>query len=130
MNDKLASSLTIASTAVAAIALAAASLGTGNAYADDITIDPTPFVSSRTRAEVQAEIMGQAEVLRGESGEWAMQQGGATQPSTYTSAQAKAEYIAARREVNALNSEDSGSSYFASLPRRVHAPVILAGSDD
>jgi hypothetical protein len=130
MNDKLASSLTIVSTAAAALALAAASMGSGNAYADDITIDPTPFVSTRTRAEVQAEIMGQAEVLRGESGEWAMQQNVAAQPSTYTSAQAKAEYIAARREVNALNAEDSGSSYFASLPRREHDRVIMAGSHD
>ncbi len=130
MNDKLASSLTIVSTAAVALALAAASLASGNAYADDITIDPTPFVSTRTRAEVRAEIMGQAEVLRGESGEWAMQQNVATQPSTLTSAQAKAEYIAARREVNALNAEDSGSSYFASLPRRERNRVIMAGSDD
>lgn len=130
MNDKLASSLTIASTAVAAFALAAASLGSGNAYADDITIDPTPFVSSRTRAEVQAEIMGQAEVLRGESAEWAMQQNAVAEPSNYTSGQAKAEYIAARREVNALNGEDSGSAYLASLPRPMQDRVILAGSED
>ncbi len=130
MNDKLASSLTIVSTAVAAFALAAASLGSGNAYADDITIDPTPFVSSRTRAEVRAEIMGQAEVLRGESAEWAMQQNAVVGPSTLTSGQAKAEYIAARREVNALNGEDSGSAYLASLPRPMQDRVILAGSED
>ncbi len=130
MNDKLAYSLTIASTAAAALALATASLGSANAYADDITIDPTPFVSTRTRAEVQAELMGQAEVLRGESSEWAMQQNAAGQHSSYTSAQAKADYIAARREVNALNAEDSGSSYFTSLQRRARDRMILAGSND
>jgi hypothetical protein len=38
-----------------------------------------------------------------------------------------AEYLSARREVSALNAEDSGSSYFASLPRRrVHDSINTA----
>ena len=36
-----------------AIAILAAAAATGNAFADDITIDTTPFVSSRSRTEVQ-----------------------------------------------------------------------------
>jgi hypothetical protein len=105
---------------MAAAVLAVAAIASGNAYADDITIDNTPFVSSRTRDEVRAEVMGQSDVLRNASSEWAMQLNQAAQPrSAYTQEQAKAEYIAARHEVNALNAEDSGSSYFAALPRSV-----------
>jgi hypothetical protein len=127
MNRNFASSLTITSTAAAALVLAA--LASGNAYADDITIDTTPFVSSRTRAEVQAEVIGQSESLRLANSEWSMQSNHAALPqSSYTRAQAKADFIAARREVNALNAEDSGSSYLASV-RRVNDRVIMAGSD-
>ena len=127
MNRILASTLAITSTAAAALCVAA--IASGNAYADDITVDNTPFVSSRTRAEVQAEVMGQSELLRTASGEWATQLTQAPQPqSAYTRAQAKAEYIASRSEVNALTAEDSGSSYFARLPRGMSTSVILAGS--
>jgi hypothetical protein len=125
MNRYLASTLTIATTAAAAVALAA--IASGNAYADDITIDNTPFVSSRTRAEVQAEVMGQSEALRMASSEWSTQLNQAPQSrSEFTRAQATAEYLAARRQVNALNAEDSGSSYFATLPRRMNDGVIMA----
>ena len=127
MNRKLATTLTIASTAAAAFAFAA--ITSGNAYADDITIDPNPFVSTRTRAEVQAEVMGQAEALRMASSEWSMQLGAPVSPhSTLTRVQAKQEYIATRHEVNALNAEDSGSSYLASLPRR-SSGLVVAGSE-
>jgi hypothetical protein len=127
MNRNLATVLTFVSTGAAALALAA--IASGNAYADDITIDPTPFVSTRTRAEVQAELMGQGEALRMASSEWSTQMNTATLPqSTVTRAQVKAEYIASRREVNALNAEDSGSSYLASLPRR-GGGLIMAGSE-
>jgi hypothetical protein len=127
MNRNFASTLALTTTAAAAFALAA--LASGNAYADDITIDNTPFVSSRTRAEVQAEVMGQGEVLRMANSEWSTQSNHASLPhSDFSREQAKAEYIASRREVNALNAEDSGSSYFASLPRRVHGNIV-AGTD-
>ena len=53
------------------------------------------------------------------SSEWSTQMNEPRQMlSDLTRAQVTAEYIAARREVSALNAEDSGSSYFASLPRR------------
>jgi hypothetical protein len=51
MNRNLASTLSIVSTAAAAFAFAA--IASGNACADDITIDNTPFQSTRTRTEVQ-----------------------------------------------------------------------------
>jgi hypothetical protein len=127
MNRNLATTLTLVSTGAAALALAA--IASGNAYADDITIDPTLFVSSRTRAEVQAEVMGQGEALRIAGSEWSTQMNAAMLPqSTLTRAQVRQEYIATRGEVNALNAEDSGSSYLASLPRR-GGGFIMAGSD-
>lgn len=126
MNRNLASILTITTTTAAAV-LAVAAMTSGTAYADDITVDNTPFVSTKTRAEVQAEVMGQAEALRLASSEWSMNQ--AAQPrSAHTSAQAKADYIASRSEVHALTAEDSGSSYLARLPRHMSTGVILAGS--
>jgi hypothetical protein len=78
---------------------------------------------------VQAEVMGQGEALRMANSEWTMQLNTAGLPqSTLTRAQVQQEYIASRREVDALNAEDSGSSYLASLPRRGGA-LIMAGSD-
>lgn len=127
MNRNFATALTFVSTGAAALALAA--IASGTAYADDITIDSTPFVSSRTRAEVRAEVMGQGEALRMASSEWSTQQNTADLPqSTVTRAQVTQEYIATRHEVNALNAEDSGSSYLASLPRR-GGGLIMAGSE-
>jgi hypothetical protein len=129
MNRNLASTLTIVSTAAAAFALAA--MASGNAYADDITVDNTPFVSTRTRAEVQAEVMGRAEQLRMANSEWSTQQHQRSESSGLTRAQVTAAYIASRLEANALNSEDSGSAYLAALPRRTNGVngVIMAGSE-
>jgi hypothetical protein len=124
MNRKLASALSI--TITAAAGLAAAAIASGNAYADDITIDTTPFISTRTRAEVRAEAMGQS--LTSAASEWAMQFNYApASQSTYTRAQATAEYIAARNEVHSRNAEDSGSSYFATLRRAMDPAIITAG---
>jgi hypothetical protein len=121
MNRNLASALSI--TITVAAGLAAAAMASGNAYADDITIDTTPFISTKTRAEVRAEAMGQS--LTSAASEWAMQLNHAPQSqSAYTREQATAEYIAARNEVHSRNAEDSGSSYFATL-RRVMGPTIV-----
>ena len=123
MDRNLASTLTITATAAAAFALAA--LASSNAYADDITVDNTPFVSSKTRAEVQAEVIGQDMTIA--SSEWAGQMNEPRRTMSYlTRAQSTAEFLSARREVSALNAEDSGSSYFATLPRRVDGSVIMA----
>ena len=128
MNHILASAQSITTTAAAVLAVAA--MASGPAYADDITVDNTPFVSSRIRAEVQAEVMGQSEALRTASSEWATQSSPAIQSDTaFTRAQAKADYIASRSEVKALTGEDSGSSYLAKLPRRMSSGVVAAKGD-
>lgn len=111
MNRNLASALAIASTAAAAVVLAA--MSPSNAYADDITIEATPFKGSRSRAEVLAELEGRAAVVRTAASEGSQQTNKAVKSQgTRTSEQARAEYKAARDEVRALNAEDSGSAFF------------------
>jgi hypothetical protein len=85
--------------------LAAAAAPAGQALADDITIDPTTFVSTRTRADVRQE------VAKSSLTEWERQYGGPHAVSSYTRAQARDAYVADRREVWALGGEDSGSAY-------------------
>lgn len=111
MTRNLASALTFGATAAAALAVAA--IASGNAYADDITIDSTPFVSTKSRAEVRAEFLGQPQRLHAATSEWSLQHN--EMPlikSTYTSEQARAEFKASRDLVSALTAEDSGSTYF------------------
>lgn len=88
----------------AVAALAAAAVPVGQLLADDITIDPTPFVSTRTRADVRQE------VAKSSLTEWDRQYGGPHAASGYTRAQAREAYVAGRREVWALGAEDSGSA--------------------
>jgi hypothetical protein len=105
---------------VAAVA-AAIAITSDKAFADDITIDNTPFVSSRSRAEVQAEIM-----KTGGNDEWTMQFNQSAQiKSAYTREEARAEYVAARNEVTALNAEDSGSSYLGKTRAGVNPRAIM-----
>jgi hypothetical protein len=111
MNRHLASALAIVSTSAAAIALT--TLGSGVAYADDITIDNTPFVGSKTRAEVRADLLGQAEQVRASTSEWVLQYNQpARMKSALTSNEAKSEFKTSRPLVSALTGEDSGSAYF------------------
>ena len=111
---------TASAAGVAAIA-AAAAIASGKAFADDITIDKTPFVSSRSRVEVQAELM------RSSVNEWTRQ---FNDPQRRTGAitrqQATAEYLAARDETRALNAEDSGSAYFGRRPGGANARAMGA----
>jgi hypothetical protein len=122
MNRNFASTLIVTGTAAVALALAAMT----PAHADDITIDPTPFVSTKSRAEVRAEVMGKAEEIRMAHGEGSTGMNHAPFRSTLTRAQVRNDYIASRGEVNALNAEDSGSSYLAAKqPRR--SDLMMAG---
>lgn len=103
---------------LAAVAvLAAAAAPVGQSLADDITIDPTPFVSTRTRADVRDE------VAKSSLTEWERQYGGPRAVSAYTRAQAREAYVADRRAVWALGGEDSGS---ASLTWKGPAPSTRA----
>ena len=129
MNRIVASALSLAAT-TAAIACVAA-IASSNAYAETPTIDNTPFVSTRTRAEVQAELMGQPELLRAAASEWSMQHNQVPQPtSAYTSEQAKSQYKTSRDEVRALTSEDGGSSYFARRPIRMNTSTMGSFASD
>jgi hypothetical protein len=112
MNRTIASSLCLSTAAVAFAA--AAVMATGNAYADDITIDTMPATLSAPRAVIKAQALD-----RSATDEWTLQHNQVPQlMSSLTAARAKADYAAARDEVRALNAEDSGSSYFWKMPRR------------
>lgn len=109
MNPAMASALGVATAATAAALV----IASGDALADDITVDNTPFVSSASRAEVRSELLQRSGRSRPDSTEWARQY---NQQSPYkssiTPAQARADYISARREVSERYGEDSGSNYY------------------
>jgi hypothetical protein len=124
MNRHFASALATATAAVACFAAMASS----KAYAETPTIDTTPFVSTRTRSEVQAELLSQRQLVSAAASEWAMQYNHVPQlKSAYSGGQARSEYQAARDQVSAMNSEDSGSSYMARQSARVNGRIIIAG---
>jgi hypothetical protein len=123
MNRNIASALAMG-TATLAAALAVIAIASRPAYADDITIDQTPFVSTRTRADVRAELMGRS---RGDN-EWVRQYNQASQAATgYTREQATADYKASRDYVSAVNGEDSGSAYFTRTAAGRSMNTNLAG---
>lgn len=99
------------------MAAAATAVMSGVAQAETPTIDTTPFVSTRTRDEVRAEVLNSRQKLSAAGTEWAMQKGEPLPMSGYTRAQATAEYIAARDQVHAMNSEGGGTQ-FAQVPVR------------
>jgi hypothetical protein len=95
MNRSIATALAIAAAAVAS-----------NGFADDITIDTTPFTSTKTRAEVLAELKKPGPNY------WSTQYNMFRDVKRDTnSSEVRNEYIASRREVSALTGEDSGSVY-------------------
>lgn len=110
-----------------AIALALAATAAGSAFADDITVDNHPFVSSLSRAEVAREYLGaraQVAALTGEdSGSAGLARG---LQSTRSRAEATGEYIASRNQVAAFTGEDSGSAYLA-RSRASRASTTVAG---
>lgn len=109
MNQELASAIGIA--AVATLAATSITFMPADAMADDITMDTTKFTSSASRDEVRAIVKAQPALVLQAASEWALQDNGAPRmQSTYTGAQARAAYIIDRREVAALNAEDSGSN--------------------
>jgi hypothetical protein len=119
MNRNIASALVLAFSAVAA----------GSAFADDITIDTTPFVSTKTRAEVQADL---AQYKKAGVNPWSTSYNPLkTFQSTKTVAQVRAEAIAARNsgEIEALYGEDSGSAYLKqALANPTYRSATLAGT--
>lgn len=113
MNRKLATALVLAAAAVA-----------GNAFADDITVDTTPFVSAKSRAEVQAEL---GQFKQAGTSPWSIQYNPLAGYKSQTSrADVTAQYLASRNQVAALTSEDSGSAYLAQYRVR-NTGTTLAG---
>ncbi|TFY97468.1 DUF4148 domain-containing protein [Ramlibacter rhizophilus] len=95
-----------------ALAIAFATLAAaGQSFADDITIDDQPFVSSASRAQVQQEL-AQFKDLGVDP--WALDYNPLVEfRSTTSRASVVAEYIASRDAVAAFSGEDSGSSFLA-----------------
>jgi Domain of unknown function (DUF4148) len=105
------------------IAIAITVAAAGSALADDITVETTPFASTATRAEVQAEL---GRYQQAGVNPWSRQYNPLAQfRSQRTRAQATAEYVGARDRVAAFTGEDSGSAYLASHP--VAADTAVAG---
>lgn len=128
MNRNLEAALAMGTTVAFAILAAVAIVASGAAFADDITVDNTSFVGSRSRADVKAELMNRPELVRAGASEWAIQRSQAVGKSGYTSEQAKSEYKAERQFVNALNAEDSGSAYLAHrAPPGMSAGTAMGG---
>jgi hypothetical protein len=114
MNAKLAlSSLVLAATFA------------GNALAETPTVVNENFVSTKSRAEVQAEL---AAYKQAGVNPWSMQYNPLRSfKSASTREAVVAEYLASRNEVKALNGEDSGSVYLAQH-RPVGTTSTLAGT--
>jgi hypothetical protein len=109
MNQELASAIGVA--AVATLAATTVVFTPTDALADDITMDTTKFVSTASRDDVRAIVKAEPALVLQAASEWALQDNQATRvKSNYTGAQARAAYIIERREVAALNAEDSGSN--------------------
>jgi hypothetical protein len=114
MNRDLASSLALAAAAAAAV-VAATTIVANDARADDITLDKSPYANSVDKAQVKSDLQRRSEArLYGPDQDAHYNEVRRVQ-SGYTSAQARADYIAARDEVQALDGEDSGSVYFGKL---------------
>jgi hypothetical protein len=108
--------------AVAAFAAIASSA----ARADDITIDTTPFHSTRTRAEVQAELF---QYKKAGVNPWSISYNQLSQfKSAKTREQVQAEYRAEREAVAAMTAEDSGSAYLTQLAAARNVGTTLAGT--
>ena len=103
MNVKTIASLVIATAAV------------GNAFAESPTVLKDNFVSTKSRAEVQADL---AAYKQAGVNPWSISYNPLrTFKSTASRQDVTAAYIASRDEVAALNGEDSGARYFAQAQR-------------
>jgi hypothetical protein len=99
-----------------ALALFVACAASGPVFADDITIDPHPFVSTASRAQVMDDLR---QYRQSGVNPWADDYNPiAHAKSTMSREQVTAEYIASRGMVAAFSGEDSGSSYLASSAAR------------
>lgn len=95
----------------------------GYACAGEITVDPEPFVSVASRAQVQEELR---QFRQGGVNPWANDYDQLARfHSGRTRADVTAEYMASRDAASAFSGEDSGSSYLA----RMNAPAHRRGTE-
>ncbi|AMO24085.1 hypothetical protein GCM10027034_17640 [Ramlibacter solisilvae] len=105
-----------------ALALVSACMAAGPAFADDITVDPQPFVSTLTRAQVMEELN---QFRRSGVNPWADDYNQLAQfRSTSNRAEVRAEYLASRGEVEAFTGEDSGSAYISRMAAMSAHPAM------
>ena len=111
--------------ASALAAAAAAAMTCVTAYADDITVEKSEFVSSLSRDEVNAELKTPYPGGNPWSSSYNMFQA----QSTTTREQVTDAYKMSREEVNALNAEDSGSAYVvkSTLPLAANPSTAMGG---
>ena len=108
----------------AAIALVLATIAS-TSFADDITVDRTPFTSTATRAEVQADLNA---FKQSRVNPWSNAYNPLVQfSSKRTRAEVVADYVGAREQVAAFNGEDSGSAYLASHDDGATVATTIAG---
>lgn len=105
-----------------ALALCIACGCSGAAFADDITIDPHPFVATASRAQVQEELR---QFRMAGINPWADDYNPLAQArGTMTRGEVTAGFLADRKMVAAFSAEDSGSSYLKIASRRAPATEI------
>jgi hypothetical protein len=118
---------TFAFIAIAAAATLAATLMSGNARAEGPIGDLRIAVGARSVDDVKAEVRMHRAQITSQSGEWTQQQSTELPTASgYTRANARADYLAAREAVRAMNAEDSGSGYLAQM--RPRAPLHMAST--
>lgn len=95
--------------------------------ADDITVDPNPFISAKTRAEVMEDLR---QYQQAGINPWADDYNHLAQaPSSLTRAEVTAEFMASRNAVAAFSGEDSGSSYMSRMASHRRAATEFAQVD-
>ncbi|MBC5766414.1 DUF4148 domain-containing protein [Ramlibacter albus] len=112
--------------AYALVVFAATAAAAGQAFAETPTLETTPFVSVKTRADVQAEL---AQHKANGVNTYSIQYNPLKSfKSTAQREQVVAEYIASRDVVAATTGEDSGSAYFAQARTPHSVSRTLAGT--
>ena len=109
-----------------ALAMAIACTAAGPAFADDITVDPQPFVSTLSRAQVMEEYR---QFRLSGVNPWADDYTPAALASTRSRAEVTAEFMASRSMVAAFSGEDSGSDYLAHAAKVQPAASAVAHAD-
>jgi hypothetical protein len=102
-----------------AITFAIASIAAASAFADDATIESHPFKATMTREQVQAQLQQYRQA--GTNPHADVYDHLTDFRSTRSRDDVKAEFLATRAMVSAMNAEDGGSAYSArrELPRVV-----------